>query len=75
MNIWTKIVVFVVALLSSGLTWGQESASKPEMAEGLKANGMIYIVVIVLLVVFAGIVIYLISIDRKLSRIEKELKK
>ena len=52
-----------------------QEAEKPEMATGLKSNGMIYIVVIVLLVVFAGIVLYLISIDRKLNRIEKELKK
>jgi CcmD family protein len=34
----------------------------------------IYIVVIVLLVIFAGIVFYLFSLDRKISRIEKNNK-
>ena len=34
----------------------------------------IYIVVIVLLVIFAGIVFYLFSLDRKISKIEKNLK-
>jgi CcmD family protein len=61
--------------LFTGVNSFAQEAEKPEMADGLKSNGMIYIVVIVLLVVFAGIVLYLISIDRKLSRIEKELKK
>ncbi|MCB0478260.1 MAG: CcmD family protein [Crocinitomicaceae bacterium] len=63
-----------MAILSGGMSFAQE-AEKPEMATGLKSNGMIYIVVIVLLIVFAGIVFYLITIDRKLNRIEKELKK
>lgn len=74
MNIWTKIFFSIISVLMTTFSFTQEK-EKPEMAEGLKANGMIYVVVIVLLVVFAGIVIYLVSIDRKLSRIEKELKK
>lgn len=74
MNIWTKIIGLFMMLVCSASLYGQERA-KPEMADALKANGMIYIVVIVLLIVFAGIVLYLISIDKKLSRIEKELKK
>lgn len=74
MNNWTKIILAIVAIFNTAYSLAEET-KKPEMADGLKANGMIYIVVIVLLVVFAGIVLYLISIDRKLNRIEKELKK
>lgn len=74
MNISTKILFTLFTLFLTGISIGQ-TTEKPEMAEGLKANGMIYIVVIVLLIVFAGIVLYLVSIDRKLNRIEKELKK
>lgn len=61
------------ALVFSVFSFAQ-GGDKPEMAEGLRSNGMIYVVVIVLLIVFAGIVLYLISIDRKLKKIEKELK-
>lgn len=44
-----------------------------EMAETMRSNGKIYVVVAVIAIIFAGIVVYLISIDRKASRIEREL--
>ncbi len=46
-----------------------------ETADALRDNGMIYVVVAVLLVIFAGIVFYLIRMDRKISKIEDQLKK
>lgn len=46
-----------------------------EMADALRADGKIYVVVLVVGIIFAGIVIYLIWIDRKLRRLEKEMKK
>ncbi len=48
----------------------QEAA--PEMAERLRADGKIWVVVAVLAVIFAGIFLYLIRLDRKLSRLERE---
>ena len=74
MNIWTKIILTLSGILMSLNSFAQ-GGDKPEMADGLRSNGMIYVVVIVLLIVFAGIVLYLVSIDRKLKKIEKELKK
>ena len=44
----------------------------PEMADTMRANGKIYVVVAVMSIVFAGIVIYLIRLDRKISKLEKE---
>lgn len=46
-----------------------------EMADTMRSNGKIYVVVAVLAVLFTGLFIYLISIDRKISRLEKEEKK
>jgi CcmD family protein len=37
-------------------------------------SGKIYVVVAVIAIIFAGIILYLISIDRKVGRMEKELK-
>ena len=51
------------------------SAQEAEMADAFRADGKIYVVVTVLLIVFLGISIFLFSIDRKLSKIEKSLKK
>lgn len=44
-----------------------------EMADALRADGKIYVVVAVLLVIFAGITVYALQIDRKLKRLEKEI--
>mgnify|MGYP001582542088 CR=1 FL=1 len=42
------------------------------MADELRSSGKIYVVVGVLSVIFIGIIIYLINIDRKISKMEKE---
>lgn len=46
-----------------------------EMAEQLRSSGKIYVVVAVISVIFIGLAIYLFSIDRKISKIEKEIEK
>ena len=43
-----------------------------EMADALRSNGKIFVVVGVIAIVFTGIIIYLISIDRKVSKLEKK---
>jgi hypothetical protein len=43
-----------------------------EMADAMHSNGKIYVVVAVLLVIFFGFILYLIRIDRKVSKLEKE---
>ena len=46
-----------------------------EMADGLRADGKIYVVVAVLVTILLGIILFLIMIDRKVSDIEKKLNK
>jgi hypothetical protein len=43
-----------------------------EMADLMRSNGKIYVVTAVILTIFAGIIIYLVRIERKMSRLEKE---
>ncbi len=45
-----------------------------EMADTLRQDGKIYVVVVVLLTLLAGVFFYLVSLDRKVSRLEKQLK-
>lgn len=45
-----------------------------EMADKLRSSGKIYVVVGVLTIVFAGIIAYLVRIEKKLSNLEKEIK-
>ncbi|HEY0056962.1 MAG TPA: CcmD family protein [Pedobacter sp.] len=50
----------------------QANAQDVEMATGLRSSGKIYVVVIVILVIFIGLLGYLFSIDRRLKKLEKE---
>lgn len=47
------------------------TVSQPEMADAMFANGKIYVVVVVLAIIFAGIIGFLIFLERKISRLEK----
>nr|WP_242922213.1 CcmD family protein [Pontibacter liquoris] len=49
-------------------------AGNVEMADTLRQDGKIYVVVTVLVTIMAGIVVYLVSLDRKVSKLEKQLK-
>jgi hypothetical protein len=44
-----------------------------DMAETMRSNGKIYVVVGVISIIFLGIIIYLIRLDSKISRIEKKI--
>lgn len=49
-------------------------AQDVEMADLMHENGKIYVVVGVIAIIFVGLVVYLISIDRRLTKMEKEEK-
>lgn len=42
------------------------------MADKLREDGKIWVVIGVILILFIGIILYLISLDRKISKLEKE---
>ncbi len=47
---------------------------KPEMADSFRSSGKIYVVVCVAAIVLTGLLVYLITIDRKVSKLERDLK-
>lgn len=62
----TLTTIFLL-LMTTGL-----AMAETEMADTMRANGKIYVVVVVLATIFAGIFAYLVMLDRKIARIEKE---
>lgn len=50
------------------------NAQEPQMADGMRAEGKIYVVITVLAVIFGCVVAYLVMIDRKVKKLEEELK-
>ena len=45
-----------------------------EMADTMRSNGKIFVVVGVIAIIFVGLIVYLITLDQRLSKIEKEEK-
>jgi CcmD family protein len=53
--------------------YGQNSGV--EMADGLRSSGKIYVVVVSLLLILLGLIIYLFNMDRRIKKLEKEIKR
>ena len=67
------LVCFLLSIFSFTTCFAQD-ADSIEMADVLLSNGKIYVVVAVLSLIFAGITIYLVRLDKRISKMEKEKK-
>lgn len=70
----TKTPVAALLLFSQTLLAQQPVAGGVEMADRLRADGKIWVVVAVIAAVFAGIIFYLIRLDRQIGKLEKEVE-
>ena len=67
-----RIFATFIAVLCSTVLYAQSSADGSiEMADRLKADGKIYVVVGVVLIILIGLLLYVFRLDRKISRLEK----
>jgi len=64
---WLFLILFI---LFQQVAMAQDTI---DMADTMRSNGKIYVVVGVISIIFIGIIIYLIRLDSKISRIEKKL--
>jgi CcmD family protein len=65
-----SIYCIIIALLLSNLLKAQSGTD----AGLMRSNGKIFVVMSVVVIIMVGLFIYLFSIDRKISRLEKEVK-
>jgi len=70
MNKMKRIASLICFSVLSLAVSAQENAAEP--TDVMKTNGKIYVVMAVVIVIVLGLFIYLISLDRKISRLEKE---
>lgn len=68
-----RFLPLVIMLLASVAAFAQGAVADAPMADAFRKDGKIYVVVAVLSIVFIGLMVYLITIDRKVSRLEKQL--
>lgn len=59
--------LLIAALLASAITRAEDI----EMADAMRANGKIFVVVGVLALVFIGLAIYLLQLDRRVRKLEE----
>jgi len=63
-----RLLALLSMLLSSTLLHAQGDNN---MGDTMRSNGRIYVVITVILVILAGLFLYLIRLDRKMSKLEK----
>jgi CcmD family protein len=69
-----KIFVRTILLFVFGIVANVASAKQVEMADGMRAEGKIYVVVVIILVILLGLFAYLFLLDRKLNKMDQQLK-
>jgi len=60
----------LIFLLTSSNAFSQNA----EMADTFRAEGKIYVVVAIVLIVLIGLFVYLFSMDKRVSKLEKRIK-
>jgi ABC-type amino acid transport system permease subunit len=66
-----KSLLIILTFLAQLSLLAQSRNNGIEMADTMRANGKIYIVVAVMLAIFAGLIMYLVRLDRKIAKLEK----
>ncbi len=69
---WLRYFISMALLSCNMAVWSQDSTGKVEMADTMRSNGKIYVVVAVCLTILFGLILYLVRLDRKISKLEKE---
>lgn len=69
-----RLLLLVVTIVLTAVNSMAQIAddTSVEMAEQMRAEGKIYVVVAVVLIIFIGMILYLVTLDRKISKLEKE---
>ena len=66
-----RVLTFLIMVISVSLLHAQDEV---EMADTMRSNGKIYVVVAILVTILFGLIVYLVMLDRKISKVEKQLE-
>jgi protein-S-isoprenylcysteine O-methyltransferase Ste14 len=67
----SQIILFLLAANFSAMA---EDSSSGKIVESLHRSGKIYVVVVVISIIFLVITTFLFTLERKISKLEKQLK-
>lgn len=68
-----KIITAFLFCLVTAFVQAQDTLNtETEMADLMRSNGKIYVVIAVMLTILFGLIIYLVRLDKKITRLEKD---
>jgi len=67
-----KITTLLALLAISTIINAQDGTKKIEMNNLMRSNGRIYVVVAVMLTILIGLILYVVRLDKKISKLEKQ---
>ena len=77
-NSFSRVAALLLPLwLLAGRVAAQATAAatdQPEMADALRQSGKIYVVVLVIVIILSGLLLYLVRLDGKVSRLERDVE-
>jgi hypothetical protein len=68
MKLKKSFTLFILLLFS---LYAMAQGGKTEMADLMRSNGRIYVVIAVILLILFGLILYLVRLDRKIRKMEK----
>lgn len=68
-----KKVILALAFLFTSITLFAQN-NDVEMADKMRSDGKIYIVVLCVVIILLGLLLYLFALDKRLKKLEKENK-
>ena len=72
MRKFKNVFFLFVWMLFSLLLQAQEGSGKSSFGNTMRSNGRIYVVVAVMLTILAGLILYVVRLDKKITKLEKE---
>ena len=70
-----KKVFILLFLLSAVFASAQDNISAPQMADAFRDDGKIWVVITVIGIIFISLVIFLLLLERKVNKLEKQINK
>lgn len=75
MNDFIKKLMKIIALVLLTISYSfAQTEGDVDMAETMRSDGKIYVVILVIAIVFTGLVIFAFRSDKKISKLEKEVE-
>ena len=65
-----KIILAIFLMINTMTVFAQDTGI--EMADTLRSNGKIYVVVVCIVIILFGLILYLFAMDRRLKKLENK---